>query len=570
MKSGRDDTSMAGYLQAVQWPGLTPSAEEIDHLKNALQRELAAYSYKKASPSLWVVFMGGTGTGKSTLFNALCGKNISEAGVERPKTQKPVVYIYSKDSVGEAFPFREFQRKHIEEGKHDPVQQNGITGNYILAEHHRDEIKHIALIDTPDLDSLEIQNRQMAEDFYLLADVIVFISSQEKYSDEVPSRFFYRIYQEEIPYYFLLNKADKMLTREDVLTFFQQQEIKIPNDHFWLIPYISSPTCETISSNEEFDKFSSLFFEKFSKTNFLQLHQEGKRRNARKLSGRINRLLNLLKGENLAGREWLEGLDAVFEDSSRDLLEQFNAHYKETSRTHLQNEVRKIFNKYDLLRKPRRYIGRVLLAPFRFFGLKKTGSSETHTRQLLNIGQKVDISPVLETVERFNRLVLERLSPRDNRSPLYNKMRETEIPLTNTEIRSRVLEEQEKLALWVEETFRELAGSIPKSKKWGIYSTSILWGIIILSFEIVLGGGISILEAALDSVLAPMVTRGSAELFASHEIKKIARDLNHRYRNGLLSILQDQKDGYKSCLASLTTSREVIEGIRSIDENLEN
>jgi len=561
---------MADSLQAVQWPGLTSSAEEINHLKNALQKELAVYYYKKAGLLSWVVFIGGTGTGKSTLFNALCGKNISETGVERPKTQKPVVYIYSKDSVGEEFPFREFQIRSINEEKHDPVQYNGLSGNYVVVEHHREEIKHLALVDTPDLDSLEVKNRQMAEDFYLLADVIVFVASQEKYADEVPSRFFYRIYQEEIPYYFLLNKADKILTREEVLTFFRQQDIKISDDHFWLIPYISSPTCETISNNEEFDKFTSLFFKMFNKDHSFQLHQEGKRRNARKLSGRINRLLSLLEGEDLAGKEWLKGLDAVLEDSSRDLLEQFNAHYKEVSRSHLQNEVRKIFNKYDLLRKPRRYIGQFLLVPFRFLGLKKRGLSETHTKQLLTIRQRVDISPVLETVERFNRLVLERLSPGDNTSPLYNKMRETDIVLTNTEIRNRVLEEQEKLALWVEETFRELARSIPKSKKWGIYSASILWGIIILSFEIVLGGGISILEAALDSVLAPLITRGSAELFASHEIKKIARDLDHRYRNGLLSILQEQKDRYKLCLVYLTTSREAIESIRSIDENLEN
>ena len=555
---------------AVQWPGLTPSGKKIYHLKSSLQRELDVYYYKQAKPLLWIVFTGGTGTGKSTLFNALCGSDISATGVERPKTEEPVIYTHSKNFVGEEFPFPEFQIRHIDEDESDFIKHHGISGNYVVAEHSCGEIDHLALVDTPDLDSLEMQNRQMAEDFYLLADVIIFVTSQEKYADEVPSRFFCRIYQEEKPYYFILNKADNILTREDVLAFFLNQGMEIANDHFWLIPYISLPTREAISNNEEFKKFTSLFSEMSGKTHFPQLHQEGKIRNARKLSERINLFLGLLEEENLAGKEWLKGLDSIFENSSRDLLAQFESHYRKESRNYLQNEIRKIFHKYDLLRKPRRYISQLLLMPFRILGLKKRESSGIHSKELLNIRQRVDISPVLETVERFNRLVLEKLSPGDNMSPLYKKMREKDITLTNEQIRSRVQEEQEKLAFWIEETFQKLARGIPKSKEWGIYSASILWGITILSFEIVLGGGISILEAALDSVLAPLVTRGSAELFASHEIKKIAHELDHRYREGLLSILQEQKSRYESCLASLTTLQDTTETIRSVQGKLEN
>ncbi|GAH05998.1 unnamed protein product, partial [marine sediment metagenome] len=81
---------------AVQCPGLTQSAKDINHLKNSLARQLKAFNYKQKKSLLWAVFIGGTGTGKSTLFNALCRSYISETGVERPKTAGTIVYVHKK------------------------------------------------------------------------------------------------------------------------------------------------------------------------------------------------------------------------------------------------------------------------------------------------------------------------------------------------------------------------------------------------------------------------------------------------------------------------------------------
>ncbi len=101
------------------------------------------------------------------------------------------------------------------------------------------------------------------------------------------------------------------------------------------------------------------------------------------------------------------------------------------------------------------------------------------------------------------------------------------------------------------------------AKKWGIYSTSILWGLLIIAFEIVVGGGFSLLDAALDSAIAPFVTKGAVELFAYHEIQKVARELARRYQDGLLSVMKEQEKRYEECLDSLLTAKEVADELRA-------
>ena len=252
MKSGNAESDNTTYASVPEirrmlddvmtWPGLTPDHRKIRGIKQLLSRKLGILLYKKNAPYVWVVFIGGTGTGKSTLFNALCGTDVSKTGVERPKTEGPVVYAHKNGNVEDGFPFADYTIRSVDEKSPGGLNQAGLAGGFVIVEHTRDTMMHIALVDTPDLDSLETYNRQMAEDFYLLSDLIVFVSSQEKYADEVPSLFFRRIYTDEKPYFFLVNKTDGKLMKEDVLTFFGQQDIDLEDESIRFIPYIPAPT----------------------------------------------------------------------------------------------------------------------------------------------------------------------------------------------------------------------------------------------------------------------------------------------------------------------------------------
>jgi hypothetical protein len=91
----------------------------------------------------------------------------------------------------------------------------------------------------------------------------------------------------------------------------------------------------------------------------------------------------------------------------------------------------------------------------------------------------------------------------------------------------------------------------------------LLWGILILSFETVVGGGFTVIDAALDAAIAPFVTKGAVELFAYHEIQKVAKELATRYQDGLVSVLNQQRDRYKQCIQTLITPMEDLKTLRS-------
>jgi GTPase SAR1 family protein/uncharacterized membrane protein YkgB len=549
---------------SIRCPGLTPRAREIHELAEELPKSLAVFSYKESMPCLWVVFVGGTGTGKSTLFNAFCGGPISETGVERPRTSGPLVYAHRDCPLEERFPFPDtkIERRPLE--KLDGAPENGVPGHLVMLEHNRTDLSQVLFVDTPDIDSVEPENRQIAHDVYLLSDTVVFVTSQEKYADEVPYDFLLRILQDKTPYFFLLNKAGTELTKKEALGVLQKEGVVFKDDRVWLIPYAPSHPLQWISENTAFRDFVRSLSRKLSAEGIQNLREIQKERRAESLRVLIGRTLNLLQEENKASQVWLERLEMVCQEISNDLISDQKKSFTADTREHLNAEIRSLFAKYDILAKPRRFVREIFLTPFRLLGVFKAGTHIGRKDGLLKVRKKIQLAPIQAAILKFNRTVLERLSPADKTSPLFAELRQAGVALTEEEIKERIWNEQDKLGKWLEETFQRLSRGIPKHKEMGIYATSILWGILIISFEIVVGGGFTMLDVALDGALAPFLTKGATELFARHEIQRVARDLSKRYEEGLLSVVRDQRDRYRECLAPLVASEDTIEHLEGL------
>ena len=560
------DSAKDGLLlkDTIRCPELTSGAKEIRKLAEDLPKNLAVFAYKQQMPCLWVVFVGGTGTGKSTLFNAFSGSHVSEMGVERPKTLGPVVYAHQDCPIEKGFPFPAIQieRRASEGSIAGPT--NGVPGHLLILEHDRQDLSHLLVVDTPDLDSVEPENREIAEDLYLLSDVVVFVTSQEKYADEVPYQFLLRILQDRTPYFFLLNKAGEQLTKEEVLGAIRTQGITFGEDRVRLIPYTESHPLEGISGNTAFRDFLRLFSRELSGEGIENLRAAQYSRRTQGLKTQIERLVDLLEEENRAAQNWLKELQIVSQEISRDLIQEHAKRFTAESREYVRAEISRLLSKYDVLAKPRQFVRELLWGSLGLLGIGKKTLQKTHKDALLRLRQRIDLTPVQVVIEKLNRVVLQRLSPPDESSPLFQRLRQTGVALSDEEIRERIWQEQDQLAEWLEQTFQKLSRGIPKHKAWGIFSTSILWGILIISLEIAVGGGFTVLDAVLDTAIAPFLTKGATELFAYHEVQKVVRELAKRYQDGLLSIVRHQRERYEHCLEPIMTPGETMESLKAL------
>jgi energy-coupling factor transporter ATP-binding protein EcfA2 len=185
------ETQLRTWLDTrKRYPVGTIQRAELEGLTTDLRRKAEALDVER--PVLVVMLMGGTGVGKSSLMNALAGAPVAQASFTRPTTRDPVVYLHNT----------------LKPDRLDPVLRLCR-----FAQHDRDALMHKVIVDTPDVDSNDLANREKLLELLPVADVVLFVGSQEKYHDQLVWDLFKQQRQRRA-FAFVLNKWDRCVEAE--------------------------------------------------------------------------------------------------------------------------------------------------------------------------------------------------------------------------------------------------------------------------------------------------------------------------------------------------------------------
>ncbi len=137
--------------------------------------------FKRLDAPLLVVLGGSTGSGKSTITNALVGEEVSPSGVLRPTTRAPLLVCNPIDEPWFLGP------DVLPELARVTGAQGATSTGTVLRVLPTEELKPgLAIIDAPDIDSVEEANRELAAQLLSAADLWLFATTAVRYADAVP------------------------------------------------------------------------------------------------------------------------------------------------------------------------------------------------------------------------------------------------------------------------------------------------------------------------------------------------------------------------------------------------
>ncbi len=167
-------------LPHAQYPLPLEEAEVMRRLAGNIANQVRDHLLPRAlrlDAPLLVVVGGSTGSGKSTLVNSLLRARLTKPGILRPTTTSPVLVAHPDDLAwfdsGKVLPnlVRSSTPVHDSRALHVVAHDSLPPG--------------LALLDAPDIDSIDDANRRLSRQLLSAADLWVFVTSAARYADAV-------------------------------------------------------------------------------------------------------------------------------------------------------------------------------------------------------------------------------------------------------------------------------------------------------------------------------------------------------------------------------------------------
>ncbi|GGM90863.1 hypothetical protein GCM10010106_43030 [Thermopolyspora flexuosa] len=191
---------LAALARIVELGAGRVDPEILDEAGRLLMR--AGDRLRLSSEHTVVALAGGTGSGKSSLFNRISGLELSPTGVRRPTTARTHACVWGLEGAAPLLDWLQIQWRHR-------------FARASALDRGESRLHGLILLDLPDHDSIRALNDSEAERLIKAADLVIWVLDPQKYADaSIHRRYLSQLVGHEATTVFVLNQVDKLSPEE--------------------------------------------------------------------------------------------------------------------------------------------------------------------------------------------------------------------------------------------------------------------------------------------------------------------------------------------------------------------
>ena len=191
---------------------LVSGADELDPSGVAVARRVVDKAVERSGiggDHTVVALAGATGSGKSSLFNAIVGADVATIGARRPTTSRPTAGVWGDSDASELLDWLGVAARHVVDTASGSGK--GVADAVAAPAQVVGSLDGMVLLDLPDFDSRELAHRREAERVLELVDVFVWVTDPQKYADaRLHDEFVSLLSQHDAVTLAVLNQSDRL------------------------------------------------------------------------------------------------------------------------------------------------------------------------------------------------------------------------------------------------------------------------------------------------------------------------------------------------------------------------